>query len=157
MHESLINFNLVKNKVNDIVNKKQLKTDLKIIVVSKTFPLNKIIPLLDNGHMHYGENKVQEAEGKWSEARNHYKNLQLHMIGKLQSNKVKKAVKLFNYIHSLDNELIALKLFKYQKTVFLIPFSIENLGFHLYFLIIFELSINISILILGFFLSKKIP
>ena len=111
----MINFNLVKNKVNDIVNKKQLKTDLKIIVVSKTFPLNKIIPLLDNGHMHYGENKVQEAEGKWSEARNHYKNLQLHMIGKLQSNKVKKAVKLFNYIHSLDNELIALKLSKYQK------------------------------------------
>ena len=106
---------LVRNKVNDIINKKQLKTDPKIIVVTKTFPLDKIIPLLDNGHIHYGENKIQEAEDKWTETKNHYKNLKLHMIGKLQTNKAKKAVKLFDYIHSLDNEKLAVKLSHYQE------------------------------------------
>ena len=65
---------------------------------------------MENGHIHYGENKIQEAENKWSEVKSDYKNLQLHMIGKLQSNKAKKAVKLFDYIHSLDNERLALKL-----------------------------------------------
>ena len=107
--------NLVRNKVNDIINKKQLKTDPKIIVVTKTFPLDKIIPLLENGHIHYGENKIQEAEDKWTETKNHYKNLKLHMIGKLQTNKAKKAVKLFDYIHSLDNDKLASKLSHYQK------------------------------------------
>ena len=107
--------NLVNNKVNDIINKKQLKTEPKIIVVTKTFPLDKIIPLLKNGHIHYGENKIQEAEDKWNEAKNHYKNLKLHMIGKLQTNKVKKAVKLFDYIHSLDNDKLAVKLASCQK------------------------------------------
>ena len=107
--------NLIKNKVNDIINKKQLKTRTKIIVVTKTFSLNNIIPLLQNGHIHYGENKIQEAEKKWSETKKKYKNLQLHMIGKLQSNKARKALQLFNYIHSLDNERLALKLSEYQK------------------------------------------
>ena len=107
--------NLIKNKVNDIINKKQLKTRPKIIVVTKTFSLNNIIPLLQNGHIHYGENKIQEAEKKWSETKKKYKNLQLHMIGKLQSNKARKALQLFNYIHSLDNERLALKLSEYQK------------------------------------------
>ena len=115
MHVALEQLNLIKNKVNDIINKKQLKTDPKIIVVTKTFPLSKIVPLLKNGHVHYGENKIQEAEDKWSEAKNHYKNLKLHMIGKLQTNKAKKAVKLFDYIHSLDSNKLALKLFQYQK------------------------------------------
>ena len=107
--------NLVKNKVKEIINKKQLKINPKIIVVTKTFPLNKITPLLENGHLHYGENKIQEAEDKWTEAKNHYKSLQLHMIGKLQTNKVKKAVRLFDYIHSLDNDRLALKLSYYEK------------------------------------------
>ena len=107
--------NLIKNKVKEIINKKQLKIDPKIIVVTKTFALDKITPLLKNGHLHYGENKVQEAEDKWSEVKNHYRNLQLHMIGKLQTNKVKKAVKLFDYIHSLDNDRLALKLSYYEK------------------------------------------
>ena len=107
--------NVIKNKVKDIINKKQLKIDPKIIVVTKTFPLNKIIPLLASGHIHYGENKIQEAENKWLEIKNRYKDLQLHMIGQLQTNKVKKAVKLFDYIHSLDNNKLALKLFQYQK------------------------------------------
>ena len=106
---------LVKNKVNQIVNVKQLKIDPKIIVVTKTFPLNEIAPLLDFGHIHFGENKIQEAEKKWSEVKNNNKNLQLHMIGKLQTNKAKKAVKLFDYIHSLDNERLASKLNQYEK------------------------------------------
>ena len=107
--------NRVKNKVNEIINKKQLKTDPKIIVVTKTFPLNKIIPLLQNGHIHYAENKIQEAENKWINTKNRYKNLQLHMIGKLQTNKAKKAIKLFDYIHSLDNDKLALKLSHHEK------------------------------------------
>ena len=115
MHTTLEKLNRVKNKVNEIINKKQLKTDPKIIVVTKTFPLNKIIPLLQNGHIHYAENKIQEAENKWIDTKNRYNDLQLHMIGKLQINKAKKAVKLFDYIHSLDNDRLALKLSHYEK------------------------------------------
>ena len=115
MHSILDNLNVTKNKVSDIINKKQLKTNPNIIVVTKTFSLNNIIPLLQNGHIHFGENKIQEVEEKWPEVRKQYKNLQLHMIGKLQSNKVKKAVKLFDYIHSLDSERLALKVFEAQK------------------------------------------
>ena len=107
--------NRVKNKVNEIINKKQLKTNPKIIVVTKTFPLNKIIPLLQNGHIHYAENKIREAENKWINTKNRYKDLQLHMIGKLQTNKAKKAIKLFDYIHSLDNDKLALKLSHHEK------------------------------------------
>ena len=115
MHSALEQLNLIKNKVNDIINKKQLKSLPNIIVVTKTFPLEKIKLLIENGHIHYGENKIQEAENKWSEIKLQNKNLKLHMIGKLQSNKAKKAVKLFDYIHSLDNERLALKLFHFQK------------------------------------------
>ena len=115
MHHTVEKLNLIKNKVKDIINKKQLKTNPKIIVVTKTFPISNINALLESGHSHYGENKIQEAEKKWEEPKKNYKNLQLHMIGKLQSNKAKKAVKLFDYIHSLDNERLALKLSQYQK------------------------------------------
>ena len=115
MHTTLEKLNRVKNKVNEIINKKQLKTDPKIIVVTKTFPLNEIIPLLQNGHIHYAENKIQEAENKWINTKNRYKDLQLHMIGKLQTNKAKKAIKLFDYIHSLDNDKLALKLSHHEK------------------------------------------
>ena len=115
MHTIVENLNRVKNKVNEIVNKKQLKTDPKIIVVTKTFPLNKIMPLLEHGHVHYAENKIQEAENKWIDIKNRYKDLQLHMVGKLQTNKAKKAVKLFDYIHSLDNDRLALKLSHHEK------------------------------------------
>ena len=107
--------NLVKNKVKEILDKKQLKTIPEIIAVTKTFPLNKITPLLETGHIHFGENKIQEAERKWPEVKNKYKDLQLHMLGKLQSNKAKKAIKLFDYIHSLDNAKLALKLSQYEK------------------------------------------
>ena len=115
MHSILDNLNVTKNKVSNIINKKQLKTNPNIIVVTKTFSLNNIIPLLQNGHIHFGENKIQEVEDKWPEVRKEYKNLQLHMIGKLQSNKVKKAVKLFDYIHSLDSERLALKVYEAKK------------------------------------------
>ena len=115
MHTTLEKLRRVKNEVNEIITKKQLKTKPKIVVVTKTFPLNKILPLLENGHIHYGENKIQEAENKWIDTKNRYKNLQLHMIGKLQTNKAKKAVKLFNYIHSLDDDRLALKLSHHEK------------------------------------------
>ena len=115
MHSSLEKLTLVKNKVNQIVNEKQLKIDPKIIVVTKTFPLNKIMPLLENGHVHYAENKIQEAEMKWVKIKEVHKNLKLHMIGKLQSNKAKKAVMLFDYIHSLDNAKLASKICQYEK------------------------------------------
>ncbi len=115
MHATLEKLSRVKNKVNEIISKKQLKTKPKIVVVTKTFALSKILPLLENGHIHYGENKIQEAENKWIDTKNRYKNLQLHMIGKLQTNKAKKAVKLFNYIHSLDDDRLALKLSHHEK------------------------------------------
>jgi len=115
MHPVSEKLNVIKNKVNEIIIKKQLKTKPKIIVVSKTFPLENIIPLLELGHLHFGENKIQEAEVKWFKMNEKYKNLQLHMIGKLQSNKAKKAVKLFDYIHSLDNDRLANKIFESQK------------------------------------------
>ena len=115
MHINVKRFNIVKNKVKEILDRKQLKTNTQIIAVSKTFPLDKIIPLLDSGHVHFGENKVQEAEEKWIDVKSKYKNLQLHMLGKLQTNKAKKAVILFDYIHSLDNAQLASKISQFQK------------------------------------------
>lgn len=88
-----------------------------IIAVSKTFKLSHIQPLIDYGHNHYGENKVQEALAKWSEIRKKNKSLSLHMIGKLQSNKVKNAVQIFDYIHSLDNQRLADILSKTQSNL----------------------------------------
>ena len=90
---------------------------VNIIAVSKTFTLDHIYPLIDYGHLHYGENKVQEAKAKWTEQKQIKKELRLHMIGKLQSNKAKDAVKLFDYIHSLDNQKLADALSKYQKNL----------------------------------------
>ena len=87
---------------------------VNIIAVSKTFPLEHINPLIDNAHDHFGENKVQEAVVKWSEVKKKNENIKLHMIGKLQTNKVKDAVRLFDYIHSLDNQKLADTLAKHQ-------------------------------------------
>ena len=84
--------------------------DVNIIAVTKTFPINVIEPLLKDGHIHYGENKVQEATDKWSNIKTQYKNIKLHMVGKLQSNKVKFILPLFDYIHSLDNQKLAEKI-----------------------------------------------
>ena len=115
MHTCVQKLTLAQNKIKEIVQKKQLKTIPQIIAVTKTFPSNKIIPLLETGHIHFGENKIQEAEIKWPILKEKYKNVQLHMVGKLQSNKAKKAVKLFDYIHSLDNAKLANKLCQYEK------------------------------------------
>ena len=92
-----------------------LKPNVKIIAVSKTFELAKIKPLIDHGHDHFGENKLQEAQFKWSETIKSNKSIKLHMIGKLQSNKAKKAVDLFHYIHSLDNQRLSDVLSKAEK------------------------------------------
>ena len=90
---------------------------VNIIAVSKTFSLDHIRPLLEYGHNHFGENKVQEASAKWSEFKKTNQNLKLHMIGKLQSNKAKDAVKIFDYIHSLDNKKLADSLAKHQRSL----------------------------------------
>jgi len=115
MHINVKRLNIVKNKVKEILDRKQLKTNTQIIAVSKTFSMDKITPLLDYGHIHFGENKVQEAEEKWSHVKNKYANLKLHMLGKLQTNKAKKAITLFDYIHSLDNAKLATKISQFEK------------------------------------------
>ena len=107
--------NSVKSKIKEIIDKKQLKIVPEIIAVTKTHSFNSILPLIKSGHIHFGENKIQEAETKWFEMKNKYKNLQLHMLGKIQSNKAKKAVSLFDYIHSLDNAKLATKLSQFEK------------------------------------------
>ena len=99
------NLNLIQGnikKIHDINDKLP-----KIICVSKTFSIEKLKPLIDMGHKHFGENKVQEAIEKWTEIKTNNEEIKLHMVGKLQTNKVKKAVKLFDYIHSLDNQKLA--------------------------------------------------
>ena len=115
MHKSIENLKLIQNKINKILIEKQLKTKPKIIAITKTFSLDKIYPLIEFGHTHFGENKIQEAEAKWTNLKNNNKNIKLHMVGKLQTNKAKKAVKLFDYIHSLDNAKLASKISQYEK------------------------------------------
>ena len=94
-------------------SRQDLKT--KIIAVTKTFSISEIKPLIDHGHLHYGENKVQEALEKWNGLKKEARNIKLHMIGKLQTNKVKFVVPLFDYIHSLDNLKLAQKISLEQK------------------------------------------
>ena len=89
-------------------------SNVKIVAVSKTFTHDHIKPLVDHGHIHFGENKVQEAHSKWSNIKKKNPNIKLHMIGKLQSNKAREAVNLFDYIHSLDSEKLANFLAKFQ-------------------------------------------
>ena len=102
-------------KIKSYIDKLNPQRPVNIVAVSKTFPLNHIKPLIDIGHNHFGENKVQEASVKWSAQKKINHNLKLHMIGKLQSNKAKDAVKLFDYIHSVDNQKLADTLAKHQK------------------------------------------
>ena len=107
MHKSITNLDLIKE---DLKSKVQDFDSLKIIAVSKTFSIDQILPLIKHGHLHYGENKVQEAINKWSDVKLEYSDIKLHLIGRLQSNKTKLAVKLFDYIHSVDSEKIAKKI-----------------------------------------------
>ena len=107
MHNSINNLALINDQIK---SKFGLVKNLNIIAVSKTFPMSDINPLIENGQMHFGENKVQEAIDKWSDIKKLNENLKLHMIGKLQTNKVKYVVPLFGYIHSLDNIKLAEKI-----------------------------------------------
>ena len=104
-------------KINSNISSIKPGQKVNIIAVSKTFSLENIKPLIDFGHTHFGENKVQEANAKWSVIKRLNNNLKLHMVGKLQTNKVKEAVKLFDYIHSLDNQKLADVLAKHQMSL----------------------------------------
>ena len=106
-------FNKIKSNISKINN----SSDMKIIAISKTFPLEHIMPLIELGHNHFGENKVQEAETKWNKIKKEKNSLRLHMVGKLQSNKAKKAVEIFDYIHSLDSQKLADILSKSQDEI----------------------------------------
>ena len=107
MHNSVRNLIYIEDLIKSKANHDKLP---KIIAVSKTFPIENILPLIDHGHLHYGENKVQEALDKWTDIKNQNNNIKLHLIGGLQSNKVKFALKIFDYIHSLDSEKLANKI-----------------------------------------------
>ena len=104
----------IENNIKNHLKKTNINNFPKIIAVSKTFGIDKIMPLIENGHIDFGENKVQEAVEKWTETKKTNKKIKLHMIGKLQTNKVKFAVKLFDYIHSVDSERLAKKIAEEQ-------------------------------------------
>ena len=110
MHDIIKSYKEIINAIELRLKDQNIKTYPKVIAVSKTFKLDKILPLIDYGHLDYGENKVQEAIDKWSEIKLTKKDLKLHLIGKLQTNKVKQAIKIFDYIHSVDSEKLAKKL-----------------------------------------------
>ena len=105
------------NKIQSNISKINNSIGLKIIAISKTFSLEHIMPLIELGHNHFGENKVQEADTKWSQIKKEKKNLRLHLVGKLQRNKAKKAVEIFDYIHSLESQKLADILSKCQSEI----------------------------------------
>ena len=110
MHNTVQNLINIEKDIKKNLNELNINNHTKIIAVSKTFGIDKIMPLINHGHIDFGENKVQEAIDKWSEIKEKKNNIKLHMIGKLQTNKVKFAVKLFDYIHSVDSQKLALKI-----------------------------------------------
>ena len=110
MHSTVQNLINIENKIKLKVSNLKINNLPKIIAVSKTFKVEKILPLIEHGHIHFGENKVQEAVEKWTEIKSKNSNIKLHMIGKLQTNKVKFAVKLFDFIHSVDSKKLAKKI-----------------------------------------------
>jgi len=110
MHTTVKNLLDIENNIKLYLDKLNLNSSPKIIAVSKTFKIDKILPLIEHGHIDFGENKVQEAIEKWTEIKKKNSAIKIHMIGKLQTNKVKYAVKLFDYIHSVDSEKLAKKI-----------------------------------------------
>ena len=110
MHITVKNLLDIKNNIKVHMNELKFNNYPKIIAVSKTFKIDKILPLIEHGHIDYGENKVQEAVEKWTEIKKINSAIKLHMIGKLQTNKVKLAVQIFDYIHSVDSEKLAKKI-----------------------------------------------
>ena len=110
MHNTVKNLFDIENNIKVHLNKLNIVNNPKIVAVSKTFKIDKILPLIEHGHIDYGENKVQEAVEKWNEIKKTNPKIKLHMVGKLQTNKVKFAVQIFDYIHSVDNEKLAKKI-----------------------------------------------
>jgi PLP dependent protein len=117
MHNTVKNLLDIENNINTYLNKLNINNNPKIVAVSKTFKIDKILPLIDHGHVDYGENKVQEAFEKWTEIKKVNSNIKLHMIGKLQTNKVKFAVQIFDYIHSVDSQKLAKKIADEQNKI----------------------------------------
>ena len=114
MHDSVKRLISIQLEIKSICEEKNIQIPA-IIAISKTFPIENVMPLIEHGHIHFGENKVQEAETKWKSIKNKFKKLNLHLVGKLQTNKVKKALSIFDYIHSLDNIKLANIISKNQK------------------------------------------
>ena len=117
MHNTVKNLLEIKDNIKIQLNKLNINNNPKIIAVSKTFKIDKILPLIEYGHCDYGENKVQEAVEKWTEIKKINPKIRLHMVGKLQTNKVKFAVKIFDYIHSVDSEKLARKIVDEQNKI----------------------------------------
>ena len=116
MHKTVQNLVSIQESIKlKLINLKNKYKIPKIIAVSKTFKIDHILPLIAHGHLDYGENKVQEALEKWTDVKTKNSNINLHLIGKLQTNKVKFALKIFDYIHSLDSEKLAKKISDEQK------------------------------------------
>ena len=115
MHNTVKNLLDIDNNIRAYLNKLHINNEPKIVAVSKTFKIDKIVPLIEYGHIDYGENKVQEAVEKWTDIKQKNPKIKLHMIGKLQTNKVKFAVQIFDYIHSVDSEKLAKKNFRRTK------------------------------------------
>jgi len=110
MHNTVKNLLNIENNIKTYLNEMNINNKPKVIAVTKTFTIDKILPLIDYGHVDFGENKVQEAVQKWTEIKNINPKIKLHMIGKLQTNKVKFAVKIFDFIHSVDSIKLAKKI-----------------------------------------------
>ena len=128
MHNSIKNLIYIEDLIKSKANHDKLP---KIIAVSKTFPIENILPLIEHGHLHYGENKVQEAIDKWKNIKTQNEGIKLHLIGRLQTNKVKFAIRIFDYIHSLDSEKLDIKIAQEQekqkkKTKIFIQVNIGN-------------------------------
>ncbi len=117
MHNTVKNLLDIENNIKVYLSKSNIIKSTKVIAVSKTFNIEKILPLIDHGHIDYGENKVQEAVEKWTEIKNRNSKIKLHMIGRLQTNKVKLAVQIFDYIHSVDSEKLAKKISDEQSKI----------------------------------------
>ena len=117
MHNTVKNLLDIDNNIEVYLNRLNINSRPKIIAVSKTFKIDKILPLIDYGHIDFGENKVQEAIEKWTEIKKINLQIKLHMIGKLQTNKVKYAVRIFDYIHSVDSAKLAKKIADEQNKV----------------------------------------
>ena len=117
MHNIVKNLLDIQNNIKINLNKLNINNSPKIVAISKTFEIDTILPLIEHGHRDYGENKVQEALEKWTEIKKINSKIKLHMVGKLQTNKVKFAVQIFDYIHSVDSEKLARKIADEQNKI----------------------------------------